>query len=156
MAEVKKAVGKVAEKKVKEAAADVKKASVAVKTVAEKKTEAAKPAAKKAAAAPKAVAEPKAAAPKATAAPKAAAAPKKAATPKKAASEQVQASVAVVLQYAGKEVVYAELVKRAEEAWKATGKAASGLKDVKVYVKPEENKAYYVLNNGEEIGSFDI
>jgi hypothetical protein len=35
------------------------------------------------------------------------------------------------------------------------GKKAADLKDIKVYVKPEENAAYYVINN-EETGSFGL
>ena len=89
---------------------------------------------------------------------------KAAATVKKEAEKAVAAKQAhaaeakqtVVLQYLGKEIPYSELVDRAVDAWKAAGKDEAALKEVKVYVKPEENKAYYVLNDGEEIGSFDI
>ena len=49
----------------------------------------------------------------------------------------------VYLQYAVKEI------------WKEMGKKAADLKDIKVYVKPEENAAYYVINN-EETGSFGL
>ena len=61
----------------------------------------------------------------------------------------------VVLQYAGKEIQYAELLKTVKEIWEDKGRKEEA-RDIKVYVKPEENMAYYVVNNGEEIGSFGI
>ena len=60
----------------------------------------------------------------------------------------------VILQYSGKEVAYADLVKKAVQLSKKALKKPA--KDVKVYVKPEENMAYYVANGGEDIGSFQI
>ena len=108
---------------------------------------------------------------------KKAAAPKKAETTKKAAEavketvEKVEkaaketvrkaapkkaAKKTVILQYAGKEVVYENLLKKVDEIWAEKGKDAAAMKDVRVYVKPEENMAYYVVNDGEEIGSFAI
>lgn len=61
----------------------------------------------------------------------------------------------VYLQYAGKEFSSADLTAKVKEIWKEMGKKASDLKDIKVYVKPEENAAYYVINN-EETGSFGL
>ena len=61
----------------------------------------------------------------------------------------------VYLQYAGKEFSSADLTAKVKEIWKAMGKKAADLKDIKVYVKPEENVAYYVINN-EETGSFGL
>ena len=61
----------------------------------------------------------------------------------------------VYLQYAGKELSSADLTAKVKEIWKEMGKKAADLKDIKVYVKPEENAAYYVINN-EETGSFGL
>ena len=61
----------------------------------------------------------------------------------------------VYLQYAGKEFSSADLTAKVKEIWKEMGKKAADLKDLKVYVKPEENAAYYVINN-EETGSFGL
>ena len=80
------------------------------------------------------------------------AAEKKPAARKKAAAKPTKADV--ILQYSGKEVVYADLVKKAVQLSKKALKKQA--KDVKVYVKPEENMAYYVANGGEDIGSFPI
>ncbi len=61
----------------------------------------------------------------------------------------------VYLQYAGKEFSSADLTAKVKEIWKEMGKKAADLKDIKVYVKPEENAAYYVINN-EETGRFGL
>ena len=61
----------------------------------------------------------------------------------------------VYLQYAGKEFSSADLTAKVKEIWKEMGKKAADLKDIKLYVKPEENAAYYVINN-EETGSFGL
>lgn len=61
----------------------------------------------------------------------------------------------VYLQYAGKEFSSADLTAKVKEIWKEMGKKAADLKGIKVYVKPEENAAYYVINN-EETGSFGL
>ena len=61
----------------------------------------------------------------------------------------------VYLQYAGKEFSSADLTAKVKEIWKEMGRKAADLKDIKVYVKPEENAAYYVINN-EETGSFGL
>ena len=117
---------------VKEAAAEAKKAvTPAVQKATEAVAEVKKTAPKKAAAA---VAEVKKAAPKKAPA-------KKTAKP---------ANVKVVVQYADKEISCEQMMEAAKAAW--TGAA---MKDVAFYVKPEENRVYFVVN-GEEAGSFEI
>ena len=118
---------KKAASEVKEAVAEVKKA---VGPAVKKAAKAAEPAVKKAA---ETVAEVKKAAPKKAPA-------KKAAEPK----------VKFVLQYAGKDVTCKQMMDAAKSAW--TGEA---MKEVVFYVKPEENRVYFVVN-GEEAGSFEI
>ena len=53
----------------------------------------------------------------------------------------------IELQYAGKAIPYDEIVKKAKEA---TG----GKDNINIYVKPEENRVYYV--SGDSVGSFEI
>ena len=125
-------------------AAEVKKEEV--KKAAAPKKAAAKPAAKKE--------EKKAAAPKA-AAPKKAAKPvaPKAAAP---AAKKSAAAVAVTLQFDEKEYTQEDLAKIANDVWVYDyNKKASELKDVKLFVKPQESKVYYVFN-GDITGDFDI
>ena len=138
------------------------------KDTVKKATEAAAPAAKavKEAAAPAAKAVKEAAAPAAKtvkketakAADKAKTAVKKtaekAAAKKPAAKKEIEATVSV--QFSGKSYTTEELVAIAKDVWKYDLKQkASDFKSVELYVKPEENQAYYVIN-GEHTGSFFI
>lgn len=134
-------------KKVEKAAEPVaKKVEKAVEPVAKKVEEAAVPAAK---AVKKETA--KAAAKAKTVVKKTAA---KAATSARAAKKEVEATVSV--QFSGKSYTTQELVAIAKDVWKYDLKQkVSDLKSVELYVKPEENQAYYVIN-GEHTGSFFI
>lgn len=70
---------------------------------------------------------------------------------KKTASKSASAvETKVVIQANGSEVIAADLVEKA--------KVAAGVKSIKkvdVYVKPEVNKVYYVVN-GDTFGDFDL
>lgn len=102
-------------------------------------------------AAPKKVAAEKAAA---KAAPKktvAKAAPKKAAPAKTAAQK---AAETLVIQAAGNEWDIAAVKEQAIAAYVAEGHQRSGITSLTVYIKPEERKAYYVIN--DKTGSVDI
>ncbi|MCD7763887.1 MAG: DUF6465 family protein [Lachnospiraceae bacterium] len=62
----------------------------------------------------------------------------------------------VYLQYAGKEINKDELVKQVKEIWSKELKNKIGdIATITLYLKPEENKAYYVIN-GEVSGSVDL
>ncbi|MBQ9044319.1 MAG: hypothetical protein IJ112_00035 [Oscillospiraceae bacterium] len=138
---------------VKEAAA---KAESAVKEVAAKADTAAKATAAKAESAAKEVAAKadtaakKAVAKADTAAKKAAA--KKPAAKKPAAKKAAPKAPVVntVLQLGGKEITVAEMVEQAKANW--TG---SEVKEVNLYIKPEDNRVYVVVN-GEEAGSIEL
>ena len=160
MAEVKKteAAAKPAVATIKTpVAADAKKAEVKAEAKTETKAAPKKAAAKKAAApkkeaAPKAAAKKeaapkketvkKAAAPKKEAAPKAAA--KKAAAPKKEAAE---VKTNIVLQYGDKSVTYDTIVQNAKGNYQYDMGGIEEIKKLSVYVKPEEDAAYYVVND---------
>lgn len=74
-------------------------------------------------------------------------------TAKKAAAA-VKKVEDVFVQYGEKEVKVAEVVDQAKAAFKeANGRKA--IKTVQVYVKPEENAAYYVINS-EFTGKIDL
>ena len=83
---------------------------------------------------------------------KKATAAKKPAAEKKPAAKKTAAAVdsKVVIQALGSEVNTADLVAKAT---KASGVKA--VKKVDVYVKPEVNKVYYVVN-GDTFGDFDL
>ena len=74
----------------------------------------------------------------------------------KAAAKKVEQKCEMHIQYAGKSYSQEDLVKIAKDVWKYDLKRKVGeLSSVELYVKPEENKVYYVMN-GEFTGSFDI
>lgn len=124
------------------------------KDTVKKVTEAAAPAAKavKEAAAPAAEAVKKEAVKTAE---KAKTAVKKtAAAARKTAKKEIETTVSV--QFSGKSYTTQELVAIAKDVWKYDLKQkVSDFKSVELYVKPEENQAYYVIN-GEYTGSFFI
>ena len=120
----------------------------AAKKPAAKKPAAKKPAAKKPAA--KTAAKP--AAKKTTKA-----APKRGRKPgsKNKVVESVQETI---IQYGGEDLVVAEnLVERVKEAYKNSGHRVGNIKSLRIYVKPEERKAFYVINDkGDETMVIDF
>lgn len=60
-----------------------------------------------------------------------------------------------VVQAAGKEVSMEDAITRVKEAWTATGNKEADLKEITVYVKPEEKAIYYVVN-GDVTGRVDF
>lgn len=61
----------------------------------------------------------------------------------------------LVVQAAGKEVSMEDAVARVKEAWVATGNKEADMKEIAVYVKPEEKAIYYVVN-GDVTGRVDF
>jgi len=73
---------------------------------------------------------------------------------KKAPAKKVACELHV--QFAGKSYSQEELVKMAKDVWRYDLKQKVGdLKDIELYVKPEENAVYYVMNK-EFTGNFYI
>lgn len=73
---------------------------------------------------------------------------KESTTPKKTtAKKAVEPSVSYVLQYSGKEVVSSDVLETVKKIWveKFQGKLEE-IKTIELYIKPEENKAYFVVN----------
>jgi septal ring-binding cell division protein DamX len=151
MAEVKKATAKVVakvpaeEKKVEVKAAEVKAPEVKaeVKKEAVKKTPAAKKAPAKKAPAKKAPAAKKETVKKETV--------KKAPAAKKPVVKEE-----VNFQFSGKSYTSEDLIRITRDVWKydLNGKEED-IQSIELYVKPEENTAYYVIN-GDVTGSFFI
>lgn len=81
------------------------------------------------------------------------AAAKKPAAKKTTTKKAVKTNLFV--QAAGKEVSMEEAIARVKDAWKATGHKVGDLKEITVYVKPEENSIYYVVN-GEVTGRVEF
>ena len=67
---------------------------------------------------------------------------------KKTATRKATVTETVYLQYLGKEINKDDLVKQVKEIWtKELKNKAGDLKSITLYLKPEENKAYYVIND---------
>lgn len=130
-----------------------KETPVAPKAVPTSKPIAEKPAAVKAAPSKPVAEKPAAvkAAPKKAAAKKPAA--KKPAAKKPAAPKKVAETL--VIQAAGNEWDTAAVKEQVIAAYVAAGHARSSISSLTVYIKPEEHKAYYVINE-KAIGSVDI
>ena len=76
--------------------------------------------------------------------------------PAKKAAVKKETTMKVAIQYADKNYTTEDLAKIANDVWVYDhGKDAADLKDVQLYVKPEESKVYYVFN-GEIVGDFNI
>ncbi|MBQ7636808.1 MAG: hypothetical protein IJS80_05825 [Lachnospiraceae bacterium] len=72
----------------------------------------------------------------------------------KAAAQDIKTKIAV--QFGGKGYETEDFVKMAKDVWTFDLKReVAELKQIDLYVKPEESKVYYVFN-GSELGSFDI
>ena len=150
-----KKVEKKTEKKAVAVKAEEKKAVPAVKAEEKKAVPAVKAEEKKAVPAVKA--EKKASAAKAEKKAPAAKAEKKAPaakTEKKAPA--AKAAAEVVLQWNGNDYTYDRLLQSAKDVWQYDqGKNVADFKNAVIYVKPEEGKAYVVVNDTDEL-SFDI
>ena len=139
-----------------------KSAQTTVKAEEAKKAEPKKTEAKKAE--PKAAEKPAAKATKTTAT-KAAPAAKKTTTirttkktTRKTSKATIRKTAAAVdsevfVQIYGQEFSQQEIMQKVVAAWEAEGKKISSIKRAKLYIKPEEGKAYYVVNEGLKNGS---
>lgn len=70
-----------------------------------------------------------------------------------AKKSQTDVKADVFVQFQGMEFSEKEIMKKVIAAWEAENKKASAIKKVKLYVKPEDGKAYYVINEGLKNGS---
>ena len=61
----------------------------------------------------------------------------------------------VIIQACGIEVSESDIISQIKDKWVSDGNLLKDMKSVTIYVKPEEKKVYYVIN--EEInGDLDI
>ena len=64
---------------------------------------------------------------------------------KKAPAKKADPKACVVIEFSGKQIVAKDVLDKAVKAYEADHKGAE-IKTIEVYVKPEENVAYYVVN----------
>ncbi len=72
-------------------------------------------------------------------------APAKKATPVKAAKTEIK--TALYVQFAGNEATEADIIDKVKAAYVAEGHKESAIKEINLYVKPEEYAVYYVIND---------
>ena len=150
MAVVKKTVAPVAAK-VEAPKAEVKKAAPTTPVKTETKT-----AVKEAEKAPVAKAEVKAPVKAEVKKPAAKKETAKKETAKKPAAKKAELKSEISVQFGGKSYSQEDLLKIAKDVWKYDLKQkAADLTSIELYVKPEENMVYYVMNK-ETTGSFYI
>ena len=77
-------------------------------------------------------------------------APAKKATPTKA-----EIKTALYVQFAGNEVTEADIIDKVKAAYVAEGHKESAIKEINLYVKPEEYAVYYVIND-KAIGKVNL
>lgn len=80
-------------------------------------------------------------------------APAKKATPVKAAKAEIK--TALYVQFTGNEVTEADIIDKVKAAYVAEGHKESAIKEINLYVKPEEYAVYYVIND-KAIGKVNL
>lgn len=75
---------------------------------------------------------------------------------KKVPAKKAELKTEIFLQFAGKEYTEKEIFQKVKEIWTKVLKNKVGdMKDVKIYLKPEESAAYYVVN-GDTTGKVEL
>lgn len=75
---------------------------------------------------------------------------------KKAPAKKAELKTEMFLQFAGKEYTEKEILQKVKDIWTKVLKNKVGdMKDVKIYLKPEESAAYYVVN-GDTTGKVEL
>ena len=64
-------------------------------------------------------------------------------------SEKAPLNVYIEIQKGKNNISREELVERVKQAWISTGHSADQVEMVDIYVKTQENRAYYVINKCE-------
>lgn len=89
---------------------------------------------------------------------------KKATTPRrnvkktaaKAGKVKEPAVSVVTIQYDGKDADVAKVEENIKAKFVAEGHRAGNIKKLEVYIKPQDGKAYYVINDGKFTGDIDL
>ena len=74
---------------------------------------------------------------------------------KKKTAKKEGLSPEVIIQYAGNAAQVEEIVEKVKKLYVADGHYLASLKSLQVYLKPEENAAYYVINKKQR-GKIDL
>jgi hypothetical protein len=80
----------------------------------------------------------------------------KKAVKKATAKKKEESKTSVILQFGGQEIDLSNLEERVKAQFVAEGHRAGRINLLNIYAKPEEGKAYYVVNDGKYTGSVDL
>lgn len=86
------------------------------------------------------------------------AAPKKETAKKETAKKTTakkEAEVDVYVEFSGNQISEKNVEERVKAAYVEAGHRASSIKSLRIYIKPEENAAYYVIND-DNVGRVDL
>ena len=73
--------------------------------------------------------------------------PAKKAPAKKATPAKAEIKTTLYVQFAGNEATEADIIDKVKAAYVAEGHKESAIKEINLYVKPEEYAVYYVIND---------
>ena len=65
---------------------------------------------------------------------------------RKSAAKTAEKVEEIYIQFSGQELLTKEVLQRAKQAYVAEGHRESSIKSIRLYIKPEEHMAYYVIN----------
>ena len=82
------------------------------------------------------------------------AAMKKETTVKKTASKK-EIKVNAIVEHYGRQISEQDIIANVKRAWTNSGKNEKDIKSIELYIKPEENAVYYVVN-GTETGAVGL
>ena len=60
-----------------------------------------------------------------------------------------------VIEHYGRQIEESAVIAKVKKAWTASGKKIGDIKTMELYIKPEENAAYYVVN-GTDTGAVTL
>lgn len=69
--------------------------------------------------------------------------------------KKIQTTEQIYLQYAGKELSSQVILDKIKQIWVESGNKLTTLQTLNLYIKPEENTAYYVINESDT-GKIDL
>ena len=73
----------------------------------------------------------------------------------KKATAKKEIKTTLFVEYYGKQVQEKDMIASVKKAWTKSGKKVADIKTMALYVKPEENSVYYVIN-GDSAGRIDF
>ena len=77
-------------------------------------------------------------------------------TAKKEKAEKPELKPEVFIEYQHQQASQLSIVDKVKAAFVASGHRASSIKSLQIYIKPEEYKAYYVINDNKYNGEVDL